>query len=118
MENIYNWDEKRFLIGIAQSVNRILTRELYNNGQITSAKQDGSREFISLLATIYADGTRVPPALIYRGSLGDLQSSWIEDLQESQEAYFASSANGWLSNAFGITYITSVFNPATRVKAG
>jgi hypothetical protein len=31
-ENIYNWDEKGFLIGIAQYVKRILTRELYNSG--------------------------------------------------------------------------------------
>jgi hypothetical protein len=70
-----------------QFVKRILTREFYNSGWITAAKQDGSREFISLLATICTDGTRVPPALIYKGSSGDLQSSWIEDLQESQEAY-------------------------------
>jgi hypothetical protein len=110
--------EKGFLIGIAQCVKRILTRELYNSDQITAAKQDGSREFISLLSTICTDGTRVPPALIYKGSSRDLQSSWIEDLQESQEAYFASSANGWSSNAFGIIYITTVFDPATQAKTG
>jgi hypothetical protein len=117
-ENIYNWDKKGFLIGIAQCVKRILTRELYNCGRITAVKQDGSQEFISLLATICTDRTRVPPALIYKSSSGDLQSSWIENLQKSQEAYFASSANRWSSNGFGITYINTVFDPATWAKAG
>ena len=34
--------------------------------------QDGSREFISLLATIYTDGSTLPPALIYQGDSYDL----------------------------------------------
>jgi hypothetical protein len=29
-----------------------------------------------------------------------------------------SSANRWSSNAFGIAYLTKVFNPCTRAKAG
>jgi hypothetical protein len=39
------------------------------------ASQDGSREFISLLACICADGTFLPLALIYKGDLADLQDS-------------------------------------------
>lgn len=72
MENIYNWDEKGFLIGICQAVKRIMTRETYDSGKVRSARQDGSREFISLLATICADGTKLPPALIYKGKTASL----------------------------------------------
>jgi len=46
-----------------------MTQEAYDQFRIRAAKQDGSREFISLLATICADGTKVAPALIYQGVL-------------------------------------------------
>ena len=74
-DNIYNWDEKGFLLGLAHALKRIITRKAYDEGRINATKQDGSREFISLLATIYADSTHLPPALIYQGKSGDLQDS-------------------------------------------
>jgi hypothetical protein len=54
---------------------RIMTRSSYDQGKATKARQDGSREFISLLASIYTDGTVLPPTLIYQGTSGDLQDS-------------------------------------------
>jgi hypothetical protein len=71
-ENMYNWDEKGFLLGLAQKLMRIMTKKMYDSGKIKGAAQDGSREFISLLASICADGTKIPPALIYKGKSGDL----------------------------------------------
>jgi hypothetical protein len=49
-----------------------MMKEVYNSRKITKVKQDGLREFISLLASICADGTKIPPALIYKGASGDL----------------------------------------------
>jgi hypothetical protein len=49
-----------------------MTKKMYDSGRIIAAKQDGSREFISLLASICVDGTKLPLALIYKGALGDL----------------------------------------------
>jgi hypothetical protein len=69
---MYNWDEKGFLIRIARTLKRIITKELYNNRKIKGVAQDGSREFISLLVSICADGTAIPLALIYKGTSGDL----------------------------------------------
>jgi hypothetical protein len=54
---------------------RILSKAAYEQGRIHYFQQDGSREFISLLACIYADGTALPPALIYQGASNDLRSS-------------------------------------------
>ena len=62
------------MIGFAHTVKRIMTLEALQSGRVNSARQDGSREFISLLACICADGTILPPSLIYRGASGDLQS--------------------------------------------
>jgi hypothetical protein len=55
-ENIWNFDKKGFLIGIRRTLKRIMTVEALKSGQITKLKQDGSREFISILATISAIG--------------------------------------------------------------
>jgi hypothetical protein len=67
-----NWDEKGFLIGLARTLKRVMTKKIYDSGRITTAKLDSSREFISLLASICADGTALLPALIYKGASGDL----------------------------------------------
>jgi hypothetical protein len=95
-----------------------MTKKTYDSGRITAVKQDGSREFISLLASICADSMALPPALIYKGASRDLQDSWLEDLNEKDQAFFALSANGWSSNAFRLVYLLQVFNPSTHIKAG
>jgi len=74
-ENIYNFDEKGFLIGFGRSLKRIMTQEALRSGRITKSKQDGSREFISILACISAIRRWVPPLLIYKGESGDLMST-------------------------------------------
>jgi hypothetical protein len=51
-ENIYNFNEKRFLMGYSRSLKRIMTKAALELGCITKAKQDGSREFISILACV------------------------------------------------------------------
>jgi hypothetical protein len=117
-ENLYNWDEKGFLIGQASATKRIMTREALEKGRITAAAQDGSREFMSLLACISADETCLPPALIYKGDSHDLQSTWVDDLQEGEEAYFAASSNGWSCDALGQQWLEMIFNRHTSMKSG
>lgn len=92
-----------------------MTREEYKSGRIRYVQQDGNREFISLLACVCADGTALPPALIYQGKSGDLQNTWMEDLKEEDQAYFTSAANGWSSNALGLAWLHR-FEQDTRHK--
>ena len=65
--NIYNWDKKGFILGLAIAAKRIMAREVYKSGQIKQACYDGNREFISLLAYICANSTYIPLSLIYKG---------------------------------------------------
>ena len=81
-ENIYNWDEKGFLIGLALKLYRIIGRQAHEEEKLQRAIQDGSREFITLLACIYADMTALPAALIYQGKSQDLIDTWLDDLEE------------------------------------
>ena len=102
MENIYNWDEKGFIIGYTNATKRIMSREALRSGRVKNARQDGNREFISLLACICADGTTLPAGLIYQGASYDLQDTWLDDFNSNDEvAYFAASANGWSCNSLG-----------------
>lgn len=90
-KNIYNWDEKNFLLGIANIIQRIMAREALESGRISHATQDGSREFLSLFACVAADGIALPPALIYKGEA--FQNNWLEDVNLNDEAFFATTAN-------------------------
>ena len=117
-ENLYNWNEKGFVIGQSSAVKRIMTRSALEKGRIMGACQDGNREFISLLACISADGKSLPPALIYKGKSHDLQDSWVEDLQEEDEVYFAASKNGWSCDNLGLQWLERIFHHHTKDKSG
>ena len=103
------------MIGQSSVRKRIVTKEAYKSGRIDHFLHDGNREWISLLACICADGSALPPALIYQGVSNDLQSSWIDDLNEQDEAYFTSSAHGWTCNALGLSWLR-LFDKHTRQK--
>jgi hypothetical protein len=105
-ENIWNFDEKGFLLGIIQATKRIVPIAQLKKGLIKGATQDGSREFISLLAAVSASGMAMPPCLIYASDSGDLQDSWIEEFDHDKDfLYFASSQTGWTNNEMGITWL-------------
>ena len=91
---------------------------MYNNKKIKGAAQDGLREFISLLISIYIDSIKLLLALIYKGKSKDLQDTWLEDLNKWQEAFFTLSVNSQLSNTFSLAYLLDVFEPYTRPKVG
>ena len=78
------------------------------------AQHDGNREWITLLAAIVAIGQKLSLALIYKGELYDLQSTWIEDVTPKDQVYFALSSNGWSSDSHSIAYLKKVLNPQTK----
>lgn len=113
-ENIYNFDEKGFMIGFGRSLKRIMTLEALKSGRITKSKQDGSREFISCLACISAIGRWIPPLLIYKGDSGDLRSTWVDSVETNSMAHFTVSHNGWSNNAIGLVWLQKVFERYTK----
>ena len=56
-----------------------MTTETLLSGRIKFATQDGSREFLSLLVCICADGIYLPPSLIYKSESGSLQDTWLKN---------------------------------------
>ena len=106
-------------MGICRTMKRIVPIDHLRSKKTLGSSQDGSREFISLLATICADGSAPPPALIYQGASNDLQDIWIEDYDcSSDEAYFTVSKKGWTNEELGLSWLSKLFEPITRKKAG
>jgi hypothetical protein len=101
---------------MAQSLKRIMTKQEYQSGRVKSNKQDGSREFVTLLAAICAVDTAAPPTLLYKRASGDLMSSWVEDVDKGDTAYFGSSAQGCSNNQFRLKWLTQVFHLHTEDK--
>src|SRR5450432_2343273 len=96
-----------------------MSREALRSGRVKNARQDGNREFISLLACICADGTTLPAGLIYQGASYDLQDTWLDDFNSNDEvAYFAASANGWSCDSLGYQWLRDIFDRHTKEKAG
>lgn len=106
-------------MGVCRTMKRIVPIEDLRRKKTLGSSQDGSREFISLLASICADGTVLPPGLIYQGTSNDLQDTWLQDFDHSyEEAYFAISQKGWTNEELGFSWLSKIFEPRTREKAG
>jgi hypothetical protein len=80
------------MVGMARKLKRIMTCSALKKGKTLAARQDSSREFISLLVYICADGTSILPALIYKGAANELQDSWVEDVKADDSGYFTASS--------------------------
>jgi hypothetical protein len=116
--NCYNMDEKGFLIGHLQKVKRIFPKALMRTHKLLGTGQDGARHWITLIATICADGSSLPPALIYKAVSGNLQDTWLQDYEPGEHpCWFASSPNGWTSDELGLSWLQSLFDPQTSGKA-
>ena len=117
-DNIYNFDERGFLIGMGSATKCTVTLESLRSSRVLGASQDGGHEFISILACICADTTFLPPTLIYQGKSNDLQSSWVKDVKEEEVAYFAATDSGWTKDALEVQWLKRVFDHHTKEKAG
>jgi hypothetical protein len=73
--NIYNMDEKGFIIRVTGRSKRVFNRRAYYQKRVTTAIQDGNREWISVVACICSDGGALSPSLIFESANNTIQSS-------------------------------------------
>lgn len=76
---IYNMDEKGLLIGVTSRSKRVFSRRMWDKKEVRASIQDGSREWITLLACVCADGSALPPGLLYHSTGKAIQSSWVDE---------------------------------------
>jgi hypothetical protein len=117
-ENEYNMDEKGFLIGVLQERKRVFNKQMREQGLLLGARQDGNREWVTVIGCICADGTHLPPGIIYQATSGNVRDTWVDDFDpQVQLAHFTSTASGWTNVEIGFAWLTTVFNRYTKPKA-
>jgi len=104
-------DEKGFLLGILQKIKRIFIRVHADSGKLRGSGQDGSREWITLVACICMDGTALSPSIIYQSDSSTLQDSWLEDFDpDEHDCNFIASPSGWTNNEIGLAWLINIFD--------
>jgi hypothetical protein len=116
-DQTYNMDEKGFAMGQMNSSKRAFPRRLWEKKVVRAPLQDGSREWITILACVCADGTTLPPGLIYRSDAAQVWSTWVEDIQQDTEAFVTASISGWTNDDIGLQWLIQVFDRVTKPKA-
>ncbi|KAF1974658.1 hypothetical protein BU23DRAFT_567454 [Bimuria novae-zelandiae CBS 107.79] len=114
-------DEKGVLIGIVGRSKRIFSRRMWEKKEVRASLQDGNRAWITLLACICADGSALPPSLIYEAANKGIQSSWVEDIKAGEhEVFITSSSSSWTNNDIGLAWLeqpldVTMFKPLLTV---
>jgi hypothetical protein len=117
-ENTYNMDEKGFMIGVIGKSKRIFDKVLFGKKQHKQSSHDGNREWVTVLASICGDGSTLPPCVIFPSPSGDVQQSWVREINpDLNDIHFATSHNGWTNNDLGLAWLKDHFDPLTKEKA-
>lgn len=66
-EDAYNMDEKGLVIGHSSRDQRILSKAAWQSERFKQAPEDGSREWLTLVACVGASRVILPPARIPAG---------------------------------------------------
>lgn len=118
-ENTYNMDEKGCMIGVIGRSKRVFSRAVYEAEGRAKVIQDGNREWVTVLASVCADGSSLPYAIIYAAKNSNIQDNWVNDMDPEEDvAFVASSESGWTDNELGLAWLRDVFQPNTKLKAG
>jgi hypothetical protein len=116
--HIYNMDEKGFMRGILGRSKRIFSKEAYKRKRVRSSLQDGEREWATVLATVYTDGSALPPGIIFKAAGPAIQSSWVESIDPRKHSvHFTTSSTGWTNDDVGLAWLEQVFDRYTKKKA-
>jgi hypothetical protein len=70
-----------------------------------------------VLASVCADGSTLPPTLIYQAKNGAIRDTWVESITSGEHAvHVVSSPSGWTNNDIGLSWIQQVFDRYTKEK--
>jgi hypothetical protein len=117
-EQIYNMDEKGFAAGVIGKSKRVFSKASYQRKHARQSLHNGNRKWITLVVCICADGTALPPGLIFAAESKNIQSTWVSNLDKKKHSVFTTvSSSGWSNNDAGLAWLEQVFNRFTKRKA-
>jgi hypothetical protein len=59
----------------------VFSKASYEKKKSVQSLQDGNREWVTLLASVCAGGSALPPGIIFTGADNTIQSSWVQDIE-------------------------------------
>lgn len=91
---------------------------MYSLKKIKSFTHYSNREWITILATICADGSSLLPSVIYAAKSGNVYNNWVEDILESDDlVHIAATLSSWTNDKYGLAWLVDVFDQYTKGKA-
>ena len=108
IDNIWNMDEKGFLMGLATKA-KVICRRGRRNPRYTC---DGSRELITVLECVSAGGRLLPPMIVTKGA-HHYSGNHIRG-QGTPVSVYAHSPKGWTTNELGLLWLQHHYEPLTR----
>ncbi|RYN26376.1 hypothetical protein AA0115_g7097 [Alternaria tenuissima] len=113
--HIFNMDEKGFQLGRIGRTKRIFSKARWVKKGVRQPLEDGSSEWITVVACICWDGSVLSPSLIFKAANGAIQTSWVDAVQAGNHSVFTtSSPSGWSNNDIGLHWLKEVFERETR----
>ena len=109
-QDIFNADEKGFLMGHSSHVKVICKRSRKN----TRKTQAGKRKIIMVIETVLAARVLLPPMIVYKGQAH--YRGWTALVKAGDEVFFGISDKGWTSRSIGLEYLVKNFEPNTTTK--
>jgi hypothetical protein len=107
LENIYNIDEKGFMVGQALQVKVICRRGQRNPHH----SHNRHRQLFTVVECISVAGMVIPPMCINKGAKHIL--GWNAGVQDKEQATFTWSSKGWTANTLGLDWVEKNFEKFT-----
>jgi len=110
-QDIYNFDETGFQMGVISTAKVVTSAQIRGRPTLT---QPGNREWVTVIETIRADGTTIPPMIILAGKVHI--SIWYDEKQLPSNWTIALSETGWTNDVLGLIWLRNVFDKHTRSR--
>ena len=105
---IYNMDESGFAVGTSQSSRVLVNIREHSSWKIINGRQ----EWITAIECVSAAGVAIPPLVIFKAK--HTNTSWIP-ADTPLDWRFSTSNSGWTSDSHAYEWLTTVFEPSTKL---
>ena len=109
-EDIYNFDETGFAMGLIATAKVITRAEYYGR---RSLRQPGNREWVTSIECVNSTGFVLPPCIIFKSTTYQ-QYAWFDDIPDDWRIEI--SKNGWTTDEIGLRWLEKLFIPATTSR--
>ena len=109
-EDIYNFDETGFLMGIIGTTTVVTSSDRTTKPKLV---QPGNRDWVTVIQSINSQGWAIPPFIIFKGVWN--LDSWFDPTLLPYDWRITPSTNGWTTNEVTLDWLKH-FDRQTRTK--